>query len=277
MHAVDQQRQIEQQQRTIQQLESTIQEIQRRNEEEKKSLQEVIAEKHRALASKEKEQEKLKEQTNWEVEVHHGECKRLAQEIESLREKLIGQQQLRSKLQETMKKYRQQLQELQNAHQSQKKAQSEDKEEEDGDDEEPAEGELGSEIEIDEEEREATEEKNEVKEDEEYDLMKLGRYLLLLLQETRKAIDIGKNRQSPHVQVLLSLWSALPLRFVEEHLHVSKNTLSKYRMKKRVTVTPHGTIPGSGAPSEEKTRKKSKHWIHFEMETTPGKGSDSRC
>jgi uncharacterized protein YlxW (UPF0749 family) len=47
-----------------------------------------------------------------------------------LKEKLVAQQQQRNKLQETVKQYHQQLQELRNAHQSQKEAQSLEKEEE---------------------------------------------------------------------------------------------------------------------------------------------------
>jgi hypothetical protein len=97
-------------------------------------------------------------------------------------------------------------------------------------------------------------------------LVKLGTYLLQLLVETRKAIDIGRSRSTPHVGVLISLWSVLPYRFVEKHLQVSKSTLSKYRRKRIETDTPHGTIPGSGAPSEEKIKKRRRHWIHFDKE-----------
>jgi chromosome segregation ATPase len=208
---IEQQRKwIEQQQRTTQQFQASIQEIQRRNEDEKKSLQEVIAEKNRALALKDLEQEKLKKQANWEVEARIGERRRLGQEIESLKEKLVAQQQQRDKLQETVKQYHQQLQELRNAHQSQKEAQSLEIEEEN----DLEEGVVGNEIEIEEDEEGYIEEEKdgEEEEEEEYNLVKLGRYLLLLLQETRKAIDIGRNRQSPHVKFFCIC--GLPYHFV---------------------------------------------------------------
>jgi hypothetical protein len=74
-----------------------------------------------------------------------------------------------------------------------------------------------------------------------YDMVKLGSYLLQLCEESKKAIDVGRNRSTPHVEVLLSL-SALPYRFVEELLQVSKTTLSKYQKKRIETNTPHGMI-----------------------------------
>jgi hypothetical protein len=217
---------LQEERRRLEVLQQTIKRLEQSIQEQKKEIRDLEVGKQALLQTSTEVQKQLLHETT----VLAQEQQRWTQQVDSLQTKLKEYEDLGCK----------------------------EKEEED----------MDQDVGFEEFEIEEDEEEVENNEEEEYGerMVKLGMYLLQLLEESKKAIDIGRNRSTPHVEVLLSLWSVLPYRFVEEHLQVSKTTLSKYRKKRIATNTPHGTIPGSGAPSEGRTKKKKQHWIHFDQE-----------
>jgi chromosome segregation ATPase len=259
MQCQEERKRNDQQQRTIGALTDTIRDLQTRLSEQKKTIGSLEVGKQTLVNTSTKVQEQLIR----EVKARTNEQKQWTLQVDTLQERLKN---CRERLQMRLQKARERAEHHQ------------EREDSDCDCDKGDDSDLGDgfeEFEIEEDDDEAWEEElreEELQEEErkEYDMVKLGSYLLQLLEESKKAIDIGRNRSTPHVEVLLSLWSVLPYRFVEEHLQVSKTTLSKYRKKRIATNTPHGTIPGSGAPSEERVKRKKQHWIHFDKEEVAG-------